>query len=177
MWMDKNKKYGNLNFGPYPTDDGWLILYKLYNKFIKPNFVLRFIVLSYFLPLNVELTKNRKLYRFLGINKLGKYIPTGGISVRRITKTKMKPYTLKSTNVNSAREFLYRTIVFEFLHLPFFVAMTVLVIHRFYIGEYRFAMENFLINLLLNIIPMLHHRNTRARIVELLMRKSDLPPY
>jgi hypothetical protein len=118
------------------------------------------------------LSNNRKFYRVLGIDRIGRFIPTGGITIRRITKSKMRPYTLPSTNINSAREFLYRTIVFEFLHLPFLFALIILAIHRLYIEEYIFALENTIINILFNVIPILHHRNTRARIMQILIKKS-----
>jgi len=171
--MSKFKTYSNLNLGPYPLDDGWIFLYKCYDKIIKPISILRFFIMSYFLPSDLELANNRKVYKILGVDKFGRYIPTGGISIRRITKAKMKPYTLKSSGTNSAREFFFRTIVFEFLHIPFLITMTILIIHHLSTGEYRFAMENLVINLLLNIMPILHHRNTRARIVEILKRKSS----
>jgi hypothetical protein len=56
--------------------------------------------------------------------------------------------------------------------MPFFLALTVLAIHRLAAGRVDFALQNLGINLVINFYPMLHHRRTRARIVKLLSDRA-----
>ena len=82
----------------------------------------------------------------------------------------MRPYTLSAPTLESAREFFYRACVFEALHLPFFLALLVITIDRVVQGRLEHALENMAVNLLVNVYPMLHHRNTRRRILNLLLK-------
>ena len=91
--------------------------------------------------------------------------------VRRLTKARMSPYTLAGSSIGAARAFYYRTCVFEALHLPFLLTLALLAVHRWMIGRPDLAIENSLLNLLVNIYPVMHHRRTRARITHLLDRK------
>jgi len=84
----------------------------------------------------------------------------------------MAPYTLTGSSVRAAREFYYRTGVFESLHLPFLLAMVVLALLRALEGRWDLALENTVINLALNVYPIMHHRRTRTRIVGLLGRRG-----
>ena len=102
----------------------------------------------------------------------GRFIPTGGIRVRRATGAAMRPYTLHRTSLRGARDFYYRACVFEALHLPFFVALVLLAAQRFSIGRTDYAVQESVMNLVVNLLPMLHHRHTRARILGLLLRGS-----
>ncbi len=84
----------------------------------------------------------------------------------------MAPYTLAGSSIRAARDFYYRTCVFEALHMPFFLTLVGLAIHRASIGRIDFAIQNTMINLLVNLYPMMHHRRTRARIVKLLQGRT-----
>jgi hypothetical protein len=80
----------------------------------------------------------------------------------------MAPYTLAGNSVRAARAFYYRACVFETLHMPFCLALLSLAIHRAAIGRLDFAIQHVVVNLAINLYPMMHHRRTRVRIVELL---------
>ena len=158
----------DIQSGPFPGRDGWGRFYRFYQTAIKPNSSLRGLVCGYFWPARWE----SRIYRLLGVRQFGKIVPTGGIAVRRITRSRMAPYTLSGTSVGAARDFFYRTCIFEMLHLPFLVTLLGLSIHRYLIGRPDLALENLAINLLFNIYPIMHHRNTRIRIVRLLERRT-----
>jgi hypothetical protein len=112
------------------------------------------------------------MFRLLGVHWFGAVIPTGGILVRRVTKARMAPYTLSGTSLGAARDFYYRTCVFEALHLPFFLVLVALAWMRAVEGRWDLALENTLVNLVVNLLPMMHHRHTRTRIIGLLARRS-----
>jgi hypothetical protein len=84
----------------------------------------------------------------------------------------MAPYTLAGNSLRAARDFYYRTCVFEILHLPFLVALVILALHRLSIGRADLALENTIVNLLVNVYPVMHHRRTRMRIARLLERRD-----
>jgi hypothetical protein len=128
----------------------------------------------YYTPSNLELADKGRLYRWLGVPLFGRIIPTGGIAIRRATGARMAPYTLARNTVSAARDFYYRTCIFESLHFPFFVALLLLAVQRASIGRIDYAIQETFLNLLVNIYPMLHHRNTRRRIFSILVRKKTL---
>jgi hypothetical protein len=101
----------------------------------------------------------------------GAVIPTGGVVIRRLTGARMAPYTLAGTSVGGARAFYHRTCVFEALHLPFVLALVVLAVHRATLGRWDLAFENSVVNLAVNVYPVLHHLRTRARILQILERR------
>jgi hypothetical protein len=86
----------------------------------------------------------------------------------------MTPYTLAGSSIKAARDFYYRACVFETLHLPFFVALVALAIQRASIGRVDYAIQETAINLLVNAYPIMHHRNTRRRIVILLTKRHSM---
>lgn len=162
----------------YPIDDGWSWIYRFYEKYVYPRPRLRHLVRVYFRPNRLERFGHGRIYKLLGVSVFGKIIPTGGILIRRVTGSRMKPYTLSATSLRAAHDFFYRTCVFEGLHLPFFLAMLVLTAKRFLTGQLDLAVENFLLNLLMNVYPMMHHRNTRLRIARLLRKSGrDFRPH
>jgi len=128
---------------------------------------MRLATCKYFWPSVAE----HRTYRTLGVSHFGKFLPTGGIAIRRLTGSRMAPYTLRATSLRAAREFFYRTCVFELLHLPFFLTLLSLSGYRLLTGRADLALENLAVNLLFNIYPIMHHRNTRFRIVALLGRR------
>jgi hypothetical protein len=132
----------------------------------------RRLVCRYFLPTALERWHWGRIYRFIGVHLFGAVIPTGGIAIRRATGARMAPYTLSGSSLGGARAFYYRTCVFEALHLPFFLALAALAVHRFAVGSVDFALQNLGINLAINVYPMLHHRRTRTRIVKLLLVRA-----
>ena len=159
---------------PFPESDGWGWLYRRFARLAPASGRLRPAVCRYFWPNALERWDEGKFYRMLGVGLFGGLIPTGGIRIRRLTKSRMAPYTLTGTSVRAARAFYYKTCVFETLHLPFFLALAGLAIHRASIGRVDLALENTAVNLLLNIYPIMHHRRTRMRIVRLLTGR--VPP-
>ena len=122
----------------------------------------------YFLPARWELAGRSKLYKLLGVHAFGRVIPTGGIVIRRMTKRRMRPYTLAAHTRPAAEQFFFRACIFEALHLPFVLALLTLSVVRLLQGRSDLALENLLVNLAFNGYPILHHRHTRARIVRLL---------
>jgi hypothetical protein len=131
-------------------------------------------VCTYFTPSKFELAGEGRFYRWLGVPQFGRIIPTGGIAIRRATGARMVPYTLARSTESAARDFYYRACVFESLHLPFFVALLLLAAQRASVGRVDYAIQETLLNLLVNIYPMLHHRNTRRRIFSILSRRAAL---
>lgn len=154
-------------------DDGWVWLYGFFEIVAPRGSNRRQAICSYFCPRTIERWHNGLGYRLLGVHLFGALIPTGGIIIRRMTGSRMAPYTLRGTSLEAARDFYYRACVFEALHLPFFLVMAALALHRASIGRWDLALENTLINLAINFYPMMHHRRTRLRIVHLIARKSD----
>jgi hypothetical protein len=133
---------------------------------------LRYIVCQYFWPARLERWQWGRIYRLLGVHLFGAVIPTGGILARRALGVRMAPYTLSERSLGGARAFYYRACVFEALHMPFFLALAVLAIHRLAAGRLDLALQNVGLNLLINGYPMLHHRRTRVRIVKLLFTQA-----
>lgn len=164
-----------LREGRLPADDGWRLLYDGFEAVAPVGSRRRAAVCGYFRPSRLELAGRSALYRWLGVARFGRFIPTGGIAVRRATGTAMRPYTLHRLSLRGARDFYYRACVFEGLHLPFFVALLLLAVQRYSVGRTDYALQEALMNLVVNLLPMLHHRHTRARIFRLLGRASRPP--
>lgn len=158
--------------GRGPDDDGWGWLYRAFEAVAPPNSAVRRIVCGYFAPSRLERARDGLLFRALGVPRFGRFLPTGGIAVRRATGARMAPYTLSANSLAAARDFYYRACVFEALHLPFFLALAALALHRASIGRIDWAVQETVLNLLVNGYPILHHRDTRRRIVELLGRRK-----
>lgn len=171
--MKETLNFSQINIGPFPKNDGWNAIYRMYQVIIKHFPQFSSFAQWYFLPNSFEMANERIFFKRLGVDLFGRIIPTGGILIRRLTGAKMKPYTLASSSYQAAREFFFRTCIFEALHLPFFLTLVILSTYRLLDGRPDLAGENMLINLFLNLYPILHHRNTRARIIKLLhLRKS-----
>lgn len=161
--------------GPAPRDDGWAWIYDLFDGIAPRGSRLRKLACAYFMPSGPELARDRLVFRALGVGVFGRYIPTGGVAIRRATGARMRPYTLHSRSLRGARDFYYRACVFESLHLPFFLTLLLLAAHRLWIGRPDFAAQETLLNVAVNLFPMLHHRHTRARIFQLLNRAAARP--
>ena len=161
----------DLENGPFPYGDGWGWLYCTFERMAPTGHRLRHLLCGYFCPSLVERWRGGLLYKVLGVPVFGAIIPTGGILVRRVTKARMAPYTLAGSSLGAARAFYYRACVFESLHLPFFLVLVALAFDRAANGRPDLALENTAINLVANVYPVLHHRRTRTRIVQLLGRR------
>ena len=159
----------------YPQGDGWTWVYWLYHRFILPHSWLRNSIASYFNPSPFERAGSGRIYRLLGVHVFGKIIPTGGVSVRRFTKLRMIAYTLRGPSLGAARDFRYKTCIFEALHMPFCIVLLILSVDRFMKGHVDWALEDLAVNLLANIYPMMHHRYTRIRIDRLVGRLQSTP--
>jgi hypothetical protein len=129
---------------------------------------------SYYTPSRIETTGDGRLYRWLGVPLFGRIIPTGGIAIRRATGARMAPSTLAGNTIAAARDFYRRACVFETLHLPFFIALAALGIQRVAIGRVDHAIQETVMNLLVNIYTIFHHRDTRRRIVFILPKRASL---
>jgi hypothetical protein len=154
--------------GPFPRDDGWHFLYRFFNRLAPPQTGLRRLLCGYFWPKSLELSGGGRIYRTLGVWHFGRVIPTGGAVVRRITGSRMAPYTLKGTSIGAARDFYYRSCAFEVAHTPFFLALLAITGYQLVVGRLDLAAQDMLVNLGVNIYPIMHHRHTRVRIVRLL---------
>jgi hypothetical protein len=131
----------------------------------------RYILLWYFRPFMFEKFQNAKIYRILKVPAFGKFLPTGGSEIRRMTKLKMRAYTLKSLSIASLKEFLYKNCFFELLHLPFLIFMIWRSLWWFYThNNVSVALELFLVNIIFNIYPIMYHRYTRIRVLNILRK-------
>jgi len=164
---------GAMENGSGPSDDGWGWLYRAFDRLAPPGSSLRRALCAYYLPTPLENAGDGRLFRWLGVPRFGGFLPTGGVTVRRVTGARMAPYTLAGTSRRAARSFFYRACVFESLHLPFLVAMLLLAVQRASVGRIDWAVQESAINLVVNVYPILHHRNTRRRILSLLARRFD----
>lgn len=153
--------------GDWPEGDGWSWLYRAFDNAAPRGGRLRRAVCGYFRPTMLERAGDGALFRALGVAWFGRWIPTGGISVRRLTGARMRPYTLRGPSLGAARDFYYRACVFEGLHLPFLLALLALALRQLVLGRVDLALEDSLVNLVFNVYPILHHRRTRGRIVRL----------
>lgn len=160
----------NMALGPFPYTDGWGWLYRWLERVAPVGGRLRGVLCRYLNPKPLELWREGRIYRFLGVHLFGSIIPTGGIVVRRLTGARMAPYTLTGTSLAAARAFYYRTCVFEMLHMPFFLTLLAITVVRASEGRWDLAFQDSAVNLALNLYPMMHHRRTRGRIVHLLNR-------
>ncbi|MHC4816234.1 MAG: glycosyl-4,4'-diaponeurosporenoate acyltransferase CrtO family protein [Planctomycetota bacterium] len=165
--------HDEIESGPFPYSDGWGWLYHAFERIAPAGRLLRRVLCRYFYPCVIERWRGGLVYKLLGVHMFGALIPTGGIVVRRVTKARMAPYTLVGNSLGAARAFYYRTCVFEALHLPFFLTLVALALHRAAIGRPDLALENTAINLLVNVYPVMHHRRTRTRISHLLDRSGS----
>jgi hypothetical protein len=135
---------------------------------------LRRLLIKYYIPGRLEFYKDGMIYRFLGVHRFGRYLPTGGIVIRNITKKKMPAYTLKGLNRDALKEFRYKSCLFETLHMPFFIALTWRALWWYFaMGNLRLALELMAVNAIFNIYPMMHQRYTRIRIARILGTYSD----
>ena len=157
--------------GALPADDGWGWLYRVFDRLAPPGSRRRRATCGWFYPTRLERWRAGQVYRLLGVHRFGAIIPTGGILVRRLTGAKMAPYTLAGSSLRAAKAFYYRACVFEALHTPFFLALVVLAAVQWRRGRPDLALQDTAVNLVANAFPMLHHRRTRARIVQLANRR------
>jgi hypothetical protein len=159
--------------GPFPRGDGWGGVYRLYETAIRAFPFLAAIARGYFWPSRLERARDGLLFRVLGVPLFGRLIPTGGVVVRRATGARMAPYTLARASLGAARAFFFRACIFEALHLTPMLLLVGLSVLRLVQGRPDLAAENTLVNLVINVYPILHHRHTRVRIVRLLERGSS----
>ena len=160
---------------PKRQNDGYEWLLKFDLNCLRKAKAVRDIIKWYFLPFKIEVYRNTLIYRMLGVPTFGKYLPTGGSEIKRMTKMKMKAYYLKSLSINSVVDFLYKNCFFELLHLPFFVFMVWRSIWWIYIeNNFKLAIELQIFNLIFNIYPIMFHRYTRTRIIRLLKNNKNI---
>ncbi len=173
--MKEKLHFNQVSLGPYPKNDGWNAIYRSYEKIAKHFPQFRSFARRYFLPKSFEMANKTIFFKLLGVGFFGRIIPTGGTLIRRLTGAKMKPYTLAGCSYRADREFFFRTCIFEALHLAFFVSLVILSAYRLLSGRPDLAAENMVVNLFLNLYPIMHHRHTRARIIKLVHLRESLP--
>jgi hypothetical protein len=103
----------------------------------------------YFSPKSFE--KNRKLYRLLGVHIFKKFLPTGGDYVVRYAKIRMIP----DSSAEALEAYERCTRVYETIHVIFFFL---------YIFLPSSFLSNLLLNLVINVYPIMTQRYNRARI-------------
>ena len=160
--------FDDLQRGAPPADDGWAGVYRLVARVARPTSRQRRVLCRYFLPSRIECAAGGRFYRALGVAVFGRFLPTGGVAIRRATGARMAPYTLAKPTRRAARDFYFRACVFEAAHLPFFLTLVALSLHRASVGRLDLALEDMAVNVVINLYPMMHHRHTRVRIVRLL---------
>lgn len=165
----------DLQRGVPPSNDGWTGVYRLVDRIATPTSRLRRALCRYFLPSRLECAGGGRLYRVLGVAAFGRYLPTGGIGIRRVTGARMAPYTLARPTRRAARDFYFRACAFEAAHLPFFLTLTALSLQRASVGRIDLALADMVVNVAVNLYPMMHHRHTRVRIVRLLSMAASRP--
>ena len=154
--------------------DGYEWLVQFDKTVLQKYGMVRVIILLYFKPLSFEKYKNGLIYRLLGVHRFGRYLPTGGINIRRWTKKKMQSYTLKALSLNAAKEFKYKSCFFETLHIPFFVVLVWRSLWWYFENDnINLAIELLIVNAIFNIYPIMHQRYTRLRIDRLIAIKSQ----
>jgi len=149
--------------------DGYEWLASFDGCWLKNQKWLRSFLLLYFVPSHLEKKNSGLIFRILGVHKFGRFLPTGGIEIRRITGKKMQAYTLKSISLSSAQEFLYKSCFFESLHIPFFIVLFWRSLWWYFVHDnINMAIELTVVNAIFNIYPIMHQRYTRIRIYKLL---------
>jgi hypothetical protein len=153
--------------------DGYEWLIKFNNKFLKKVLPLRNLILYYYKPFIFERFKHGFVYRLLGVHIFGKYLPTGGVNIRKWTRRKMQSYTLKGNTLSAAIEFRYKSCFFETLHLPFLIILLWRSLWWYFeYNNINLAIELLLVSTLFNIYPIMHQRYTRIRIDKLIELKN-----
>jgi len=171
--IDPNPGAGpEIDPGPFPRDDGWGAVYRLAQTAVRRFPFLGRLARAYVWPTPLERAGHGRLFRILGVPLFGRLVPTGGAAIRRLTGARMAPYTLAGSSLRAARAFFYRACIFEALHLAPLLVLGGLSAMRWAQGRPDLAVENTLLNLGINVYPMLHHRHTRVRILRLLDRDA-----
>jgi len=157
--------------------DGYEWLERFDSDRLKKHPLVRRLLIFYFAPFRFETYRDGVIFRMLGVHRFGRYLPTGGIVIRRITGKKMQAYTPKGLSLDALAEFRYKSCLFETLHMPFFIALTWRALWWvFAMGSLGLAVELMVVNAVFNIYPMMHQRYTRVRIARLLAMKSKAGP-
>lgn len=156
------------------NSDGYEWIKRFDKNVLQKVLPVRKMILFYFNPFYFEKYKNGLIYRIIGVHRFGRYLPTGGINIRRWTKRKMQSYTLKGLSLNAAEEFRYKSCFFEFLHIPFFAVLIWRSLWWYFKhNNIDLAIELLIVNAIINIYPIMHQRYTRIRINRLIDIKKQ----
>ena len=112
--------------------------------------------------------RNGKLYKFLGIKVFKKYVPTSGDYVRRRFGA-----TLLIKNIEDVREYEKNTRVLELAHITFFLVTVPLMVLYLILGAVGPFWSLVVVNLLVNIYPVMLQRYNRARIYKIIARYDN----
>jgi hypothetical protein len=73
------------------ASDGYEWLERFDKNVLQKTSSVRKLILLYFKPSRLERYRYGLIYRILGVHRFGRYLPTGGINIRRWTKGKCSP--------------------------------------------------------------------------------------
>ncbi|HET9424512.1 MAG TPA: hypothetical protein VFO55_04000 [Gemmatimonadaceae bacterium] len=108
-----------------------------------------------------------RIYERLGIRRVGRFMIGGYYTSATLSRLRGRPYrTFRGRR--AAQEWLVFTLVAELGHGVFFLVMLWLAIREALKGDWRDMAITTLINLVVNVIPIMVQRYNRARIVSTL---------
>jgi len=116
----------------------------------------------YFAPKFFE--KNGTIYRLLGIHIFKRFLPTGGDYILRLSRTRL----IKKGSVEELVHYETEARIFEALHF----VMGILMMLPLLGGLNPFSFSFFVVNLMVNIYPVMVQRYNRIRILNILSRRK-----
>lgn len=111
-----------------------------------------------------EIEKNNKIYRILGVPIFKRVV------MKLVMSGKVSNYNLMEYSIKGLKEYEYQTRNNEFKHLLFCILMLIITIGLLYIGDYVKAVVSLILNIVVNIYPILLQRYNRIRIEIILLR-------
>ncbi|MBT5021289.1 hypothetical protein HOK51_04705 [Candidatus Woesearchaeota archaeon] len=117
---------------------------------------------KYFRPKSIERWKDGRIYEGLGVHYFKKIVPTGGEYVSKLFN--IHPIRNAKTKEEGLRQYEPITRIFESIHTPAVIIMAALAAGFIQTGSFKIAAYGTLINLAINIYPVMLQRYNRARI-------------
>ena len=137
-------------------------------------------MLFYFKPKTFEFYQDRTIYNLIGIKIYKKYLPTTGDIARKrkkITQIKLgagnKVEELQKYE-KQTRNYEWRHLIGLFVFIPVFILLTLLSDEKLTVFDWIFLN---ILNLCINIYPILLQRYNRIRIIKVLERNRQQSPY
>lgn len=120
----------------------------------------------YFRPKAFENRQDGKVYEKLGVRFYKKYVPTGGNYFKE--RINFRPITNAASKEKGLEWLLSFTRSAEFVHVLLFAFTFVVSVSALFRGEFRGAFVSTLINLIVNIYPIMLQRYNRVKIIKVL---------